>query len=430
MTHTPAPSQSNTSEVEALCARRGSQWLTQESLNAHLAAALRLESVGLLLGAGASRDPVGGLTMKEVWKRFQSRCGSSLDWLRSERFIASEETVDVEKLIDELEITRLEWKRVGRPRKLAKLTRARGDLHRAVIDAALLQRSWWESPSSVDREGSPLSSHQKVLRKVTSARQPGQSSPWIFTTNYDIAVEWAAESIGLKVTNGFDGLHRRVFLPHNFDLGYRNVLARGEARFGTYNVYLAKLHGSLTWRAAADGTVEEVSASHRWREIEGFLAGNLDELDGILVYPSAAKYSQTVGFVFGELFRRFTEFLARPQTCLIANGYSFSDEHINRILASALQNPTLQLVLCIPRARREADELVVDDDDSWLKRLVGLELPQVTVVGGRPHACFGGLVKNLPDPAIYDEQAGEILEFIEKNRRLAGAPAAKPGGNA
>lgn len=424
-TLTPAPTPPSTSK--SICARRGSQWLTPEGLEAHLAAVLRLENVGVLLGAGASKGPLGGRTMAEVWERFQLKCGPSADWLRDEGFVAGQAEVDVEKLIDDLEITRLEWERVKRPLKLRQLTRARADVLRTVVLASLLQPAWWKKPSMVDMSCDELTSHRQFLRKLTAARQPGQPGPWIFTTNYDVAVEWAAETIGLKVTNGFAGLHRRVFSPHNFDLGYRNVLARGEARFGTYNVYLAKLHGSLTWSTATDTTVQEFPTAHLWPGIRRFLSGEVNDLAGNLVYPSAAKYLQTVGFVFGELFRRFTEFLARPQSCLITSGYSFSDEHLNRILASALQNPTLQLVLYIPEVRRENDSLVLDDCNDWSKRVVGLELPQVTIVGDSD-AYFGSLVNHLPDPVIYDEQTGRIHEMFKKNRDLFDSSTLDFGG--
>lgn len=368
--------------------------------------------------------------MAEVWSHFQSECRSSADWLRGEGFVDAKAGVDVEKLIDDLEITRLEWERVQRPRKLQQLTRARADVLRSVILASLLQRPWWELPSMVDMSCNQLTSHRQLLRKLTAARQPGQPGPWIFTTNYDVAVEWAAETIGLKVTNGFAGLHRRVFSPHNFDLGYRNVLARGEARFGTYNVYLAKLHGSLTWRIAKDATVEEFSTAYLWPHMRGFITGGVDDLAGNLVYPSAAKYMQTVGFVFGELFRRFTEFLARPQSCLITNGYSFADEHLNRIVASALQNPTLQLVLYLPEARREEDSLVLDDCNHWAQRLIGLELPQVTVVGGQTDAYFSAFVNHLPDPVIYDELTAQIHEIFKKNKELFDSSTPNSGGTA
>ena len=398
------------------CVRRGNQWLKQDDLEAHLAAVVRLENVGVLLGAGASMGVLGGKTIVDLWKDFTSSCHRSSDWLHNEGFVSAGANVNVEKLVDTLEITRLEWERVKRPRKLRELRRARADVRRSVVRGALLQPPWWESPSKVDISSNELASHRRLLHKLTAARQPGQPSPWVFTTNYDLAVEWAAETIGIKVTNGFDGLHRRVFSTHNFDLGYRNMLARGEARFGTYNIYLAKLHGSLTWQTATDETAEECSTAYLWPNIQRFLCEDTDDAPGYLVYPSATKYLQTVGFVFGELFRRFTEFLARPQSCLITSGYSFSDEHLNRILVSALQNPTLQLVVYVPEACCDGQDIDLRNCSDWVRRVVGLESPQVTIVGGGPNAYFSALVDHLPDPAIYDEQAARIREMIKQYR--------------
>ena len=250
MTPSPVNNLSTSAATESICARRGNQWLTKDDLEAHLAAVVRLENVGILLGAGASAGALGGVTMADLWTDFTKCFQSSTAWLRREGFISAGENVNVEKITDALEITRLEWKRVNRPRKLQELKRAHADVLRSVVRGSLLQQPWWEEPSMVDIKCEELASHRQLLQKLTAARQPGQPSPWVFTTNYDLAVEWAAETMGLKVTNGFDGLHRRVFSPHNFDLGYRNMLARGEARFGTYSIYIAKLHGSLTWQTA------------------------------------------------------------------------------------------------------------------------------------------------------------------------------------
>jgi hypothetical protein len=397
-----------------ICARRGSQWLSQDDLEAHLAAVIRLENVGVLLGAGGSMGPLGGMTMAGLWEYFEKNFPDSTSWLQEENFIQPGSNINVEELVDALEITRLEWERLDHPLKLKSLKKTRADLQRAVVHAALLHREWWKNPSSVDTSGDALGNHKRLLHKLTTARQPGQPSPWVFTTNYDLAVEWSAETIGLKVTNGFDGLHRRVFSPHNFDLGYRNMLARGEARFGVYSIYVAKLHGSLSWRTDQNGTVEEHSTGFLWPQIDRFLAGDTDDSPNQLVYPSAAKYLQTVGFVLGELFRRFTEFLARPQSCLITNGYSFSDEHLNRILVSALQNPTLQLVVYLPEAVRDGDKLDLSKCTEWVRRVVGLESPQVTIVGGGADAYLNSMVDHLPDPAIYDEQAAQIREMIKQ----------------
>lgn len=393
-------------------ARRASRWLSAEELEAHVAAIIRLENVGVLLGAGASRD-VGGKMMKEVWEDFEKSYSASHQWLTEQKFVDKDATPNIERLADSLEIALLEWTRTDRRGEVDKLRTAQSDLWRALISGCLLNRAWWERPWDSMSAWEELVPHTALLQKLASARQPGQPSPWLFTTNYDLAIEIAAELIGLKVTNGFDGVHNRVFSPHNFDLGYRNVLARGEARFGTYNVYLAKLHGSLSWRSAEDGTYTEHPASYLWPEIQRFLGGETPELSSLPVFPSAAKYVQTVGFVLGELLRRFTEFLSRPQACLVTIGYSFSDEHLNRILLTALQNPTLQLVICLPEVVEENGQLNCDRCASWVKRVAALRSPQVTVVGG-DFARFSRFVEVLPDPVVYDEAAAKIKEALKE----------------
>lgn len=396
------------------CVRRGQQWLSEDDLRAHLAAVLRLENVGVLLGAGASMGPLGGRSMPALWTWFEQNYSESLAWLQAENFVTTGVSVNPEALADTLEIARLEWTR-ARDRRLGELDAVRADLQRAVIQAALLQAEWWEHPERIDKEPSKLLAHRQLIQKLTTARQPGQAAPWVFTTNYDLAPEWAAESLRLKLINGFDGLHRRVFSPHNFDLGWRNVLARGEARFGTYHCYLAKLHGSLTWHEDGEQVLESPTSA-RWPKLSEFLTEG-PALDGLLILPSVTKYDRTIGFVLGELFRRFAEFLGKPQTCLITNGYSFADEHVNRLLQSALQNPTLQLVVYLPEVDRKDSALDLSNCAPWAQRILALDLPQVTIVGGGPRAYFTSLATDLPDPAIYDDQAARVREMIRDLQR-------------
>lgn len=395
-----------------LCAQRGGQWLTSEDLRAHLAALLRLENLGVLLGSGASIGALGGKTIAGLWSDFETKYGSSKKWLEDNGFLSAA-AFNIEVLADDLEIAEREWRRAGNL-GLPELEKVRADLQRAVIEASLLQRSWWAG-AGVPIEAPELAAHRSLLQKLTAARQPGQPAPWVFTTNYDLAAEWAAETIGLKTVNGFDGLHRREFSSHNFDLGWRNVLARGEARFGTYHVYLAKLHGSLTWYRSSDDFILEASASSRWVELEPFLNGTSHSLPGLVVLPSTAKYDQTVGFVLGEMFRRFAEFLARPQASLFVSGYSFADDHLNRLLRSALQNPTLQLVVFLPEVSATPDKgLDMSAASKWARRLASLVSPQVTIVGGGKAAWFSEFVGLLPDPAIFDEHSMRIRNLLKE----------------
>ena len=288
-----------------ITAYRGGKPITDElELQAYLASLLRLENVGLLLGAGASCS-AGGQTMRTLWTSFLRDSPADAEWLLSQKFITEDERrlplppppalsagattastnpfitgltaslPNFEVLLDRLEIAILEWER-QESSEITRAQAARAALFRSVVNAAKLKEDWWTSPLGADL-AEELGAHRSILQKLTAARQPGQPAPWIFTTNYDLAIEWAAESVDLQVINGFLGVHSRRFSPQSFDLGFRNAQAKGEARFGVYNVYLAKLHGSLTWKEV-DHSLYEVPASEAWRDIDEFLTGFADKL--------------------------------------------------------------------------------------------------------------------------------------------------------
>lgn len=391
---------------------RGKTAFSDEKLRSHLRSLLRLDNVGVLLGSGASAGGLGGLTMKQLWVKFVERRPQSLQWLQVNAFLPSDRAFipNIEDLSDTLEIARAEWTRSGhtQTRELATVI---ADVQREVISAARLNEGCWSNPEQIINQPAELANHIAMLRKLCGSRQPAQPAPWVFTTNYDLAPEWAAEAIGLKYINGFDGLHYRAFAPHNFDLGYRNVLARGEARFGTYNFYLAKLHGSLTWLRRGDEIVEAPSQVIN-SQITQFIGGQ-SNVAPALVFPTGAKYQQTVGFLLGELFRRFTEFLSRPHTCIITCGYSFSDAHINRLLLTALQNPTLQLVIYAPETSVSGETLDSSGAAQWVQRLASLYLGQVTIVGGKEAAYFDRFSTDLPDPAVFDEDSEEARKSLQ-----------------
>lgn len=311
------------------------------------------------------------------------------------------ETPNIEALADALEIAIVEWTRQGSA-TATPAKNARAALLRAIVRASKLKDELWTS-TAADVMVDGLGSHRALLQKLTSARQPGQAPPWIFTTNYDLAIEWAAESIDMQVINGFLGVHNRRFSPQSFDLGFRNIQARGEARFGAYNIYLAKLHGSLTWKEV-DRDLFEVPAAQAWPDLNGFINGASQDL-GYRVLPRAAKYLQTVGYVLGELLRRFAEFMARPQAALIIAGYGFGDEHINRLIRSALLNPTLQVVIYLPEFTGDFQAAGLPPT---VRRLLALQNPRLTIVGGGSDAFLDKVVEHLPDPVIFDENLSEL----------------------
>ncbi|EPO0005252.1 SIR2 family protein [Vibrio alginolyticus] len=328
---------------------QGGGEIERRDLESHLSSLCQLENVGILLGAGASKS-AGGMVMKEIWLDFKARNEPKIPILRDKyKLIRQQEieanSVNIELLIDEV----LKNKNVidTWQQDSTELQDLLVELYRSVTKAALLVDS--DFPKLHVGEKEKFDKHKNLLEKLISNRQPGQAAPAIFTTNYDLAIEWSAEASGINLVNGFSGIHSRTFQPHSFDLGFRNVNAVGEARFGHYNMYLYKLHGSLTWYQDESGDVIECNSSKAYQDFINPLVGEGSFNDKQrLIYPGANKYHHTIGFVYGEMFRRFSEFLTKPQTTLFVNGYGFGDYHINRIILGALLNPSLHIVICYP----------------------------------------------------------------------------------
>lgn len=412
---------------------RGSRQLTSEEFLAHLALAIRLENVGVLLGAGASKG-VGGMVMSGVWALLEKEYADQIQFLRDNKFLAVGEPGNIELLLDQLEIACLDGERTGAD--LTKLKAARHALRKAVLRAAILDEKLWSEPDQAILNPK-LSDHIRLVSRLAGNRQPGQAAPWAFTTNYDLALEWSAEALGLHCVNGFSGTHDRAFRPSSFDLGLRNVQARGEARFGTYNLYLGKLHGSISWTASRSGSVCELPSASIKPLVDRFIASDQpDDWPGFMIFPGASKFVQTTAFIYGEVIRRFTEFLSRPNACLVVNGYGFTDDHINRLIVSALQNPTLQLIIYLPEINRLGiyDTLAATGEairpNEQLKRLLLAQLPQVTVRGFGAGGFFDALANDLPEPAMLDEvsERARQLEVLLKqatNIQVSKKPAGK-----
>jgi hypothetical protein len=357
--------------------------------------------------------------MPEIWEAFLSDYPGAAEILQDEHFleqaagtssgqsqVPSAEDPNVEELIDKVAIAITDWqRRKPTSRKLKRLREAYQNLQKAVINAAILDPELW---TDSDLELRSLDGHTRFLQRLVASRQPGQASPWVFTTNYDLGFEWAAERAGIRYITGFRGVHRRLFAPQAFDIGSINTKARGEARFASNDFYLAKLHGSLSWRRERDD-VRELSCREAWGALRNLREPPIDITDSFVVFPSATKYVQTIGYLYGELFRRFSDFLMLPQSVLLITGYSFRDQHINRLLLSALSNPTLHMIVFYPEFTGEDQGTI---PNRLVRTLVKSESPRVTLVGGGQEAYFDKVVELLPDPAIFDMKEREMRHYF------------------
>lgn len=401
---------------------QGGKVISEDDFRSHIYSLCQLDNVGVLLGAGASVG-CGGNTMKQVWQSFKNQYPELLGLLISKYFLVEQEAsdddiVNVELLIDEVTKFISVAKTRHNDDEYQEISMILNSLYREVTKAALLTGDEFK----VKNQGKKVQfkSHKELISKLISNRQPGQSAPSLFTTNYDLALEWSAEDLGIQLFNGFSGLHTRQFYPQNFDLAFRNVNAKGEARFGHYHAYLYKLHGSLTWYQDDCLTVNEVSASQAYDNyLQNIINGEGFSYGQHLIYPGANKYSHTIGFVYGEMFRRFGEFLSKPQTALFINGFGFGDYHINRIILGALLNPSFHIVVYYPELQSAIDNVARGDGSESEKAVVNLKnmtFNQLTIVGGGANAYFESFVKHLPYPVLFprDNTVDDLVEAITK----------------
>ena len=191
-----------------------------------------------------------------------------------------------------------------------------------------------------------IATYRTLVRKLLT-RPLNLKRVNIFTLNYDTLVEQASDATGVVLLDGFVGTQRRVFRPESYeqDLYFPAETTEGHVHRFDRVLHLYKLHGSITW------TGHEPSIDDPY----GIRSSVFDPSgrQPILIYPTPAKYGETLGLPYSELFRRFASALVRPQSVLFVVGYGFGDEHVNSIIRQALAVPSFTIVIVDPRPKSD-----------------------------------------------------------------------------
>lgn len=218
----------------------------------------------------------------------------------------------------------------------------------------------------------------------------------LFTTNYDRFIEAGADAAGLRLMDRFVGTLAPVFRASRLDvdLHYNPPGIRGEPRYLEGIARFTKLHGSVDW-LATDGSIRRIGLPFGAKDVAPFLsAPSLTGLDAssLMIYPNAAKDRETTSYPYVELFRDFAASICRPNSTVVCYGYSFGDEHINRVIEDMLTIPSAHLVVIsfddplgrimatYERLGRPAqDTLLIGDHLGDLKALVDHYLPKPAI---------------------------------------------------
>jgi hypothetical protein len=225
-----------------------------------------------------------------------------------------------------------------------------------------------ETSSFAARSAADIPPHLSFLAKLV-ARDSNLGRAHLFTLNYDTLFEQAMETLGIQYFDGFTGRADARFDPsiYGLDIYYPGEVSEGRVRRFDKFIHFYKLHGSIHWQVRAD----EMRARHpdlqRFKgylstddpaEKARWLARHKGSISVIGILPTANKFVQTLAMPFAHLFRLFQIRLASPQTFLLVLGYGFGDDHVTRIIETALMNPSLVMLVVEPNPYSETIERI------------------------------------------------------------------------
>lgn len=319
--------------------------LTLDELRSKLAQDLQVDHLNFLLGAGCSSymeknekdehwEEKSIPTMRELFERF---CEKKPDFhigpLKSMECFDS----NLEKMIESMQAVQVVDNTINQgliesnakidDRIDSKITEVqnficeqiksgmvRQDIHGEITDSPVLQL------------------YEEFYQKI--AQRSRENPINIFTTNYDLFNEMALDNLGFPYNNGFTGTYRRKFNPLSYHYMYVENLNLHDVMWQKVSNFfnLVKIHGSISWV----------------REGEKIIEKNYDDIkseETVMIYPTPLKDRSTLMVPYSDLFRMMENQLALRNSLLIVIGYSFSDDHINRVIFNGFQSPSFRLVV-------------------------------------------------------------------------------------
>ncbi len=223
--------------------------------------------------------------------------------------------------------------------------------------------------------------YKTFYSKITQKSRKAPIS--VFTTNYDLFNEMALDELGFPYNNGFSGTYRRKFNPISYNYLYvenmnlhKDVWERVASYFN-----LVKLHGSISW-VNRDNEIWE----HDYKEIKS------DET--VMIYPTPLKDRSTLMVPYSDLFRTMENRIVQKNSALVVLGYSFSDEHINRVILNGLSVPSFRLV--------------VFGQGNNIERLINLGDPRITVINSEDKVHYFKNYVNTILPSVHPDVEEEL----------------------
>jgi hypothetical protein len=318
-----------------------------------------------------------------------------------------------------------------------------------------------------------LRDYVRFLRKLLT-RPHTSTRVQLFTTNVDLLFEEAFSALGVQARDGFVGTHpAQIRLEaQDHDLFYPSSATSGKVRRVDRVLHFHKLHGSIDWLRQKPSATNPYgvlrrdislikAAMHQPEHFDGELNFHREPLDGeddawrvednLMIYPTPEKYGETLSFPYTTLLREFHRQITQPQTVLFTLGYSFNDDHINRLIYQALAQPSFHLVVVDPaccgswypvddavwqalrKKQRSKDGESFEPDDlsdatfevarepanppqrNWetVAELAQASSAAVTLIGGH-FGAFDGFSKYVLSDLVEDQYREEIVNRLKR----------------
>ena len=348
--------------------------ITEEALQTEIAQYLQIDNLSFLIGAGCSSNKVDGEEtgipgMEALYDDFFDK-NPKLSILKTE--MKGKFDKNLEKLLEVM----------GAVQIVNSISTIDNDIDNKISQVQSFIRKRIQSGLN----GQVVKDIYKGF--YTKITQRSRKTPVsIFTTNYDLFNEIALDELGFPYNNGFTGTYRRKFNPISYNYMYvdnmnlnRDVWERVSTFFN-----LIKLHGSISWVRKHDEIWEQDY-------------NDIQDNETVMIYPTPLKDRTTLMTPYSDLFRVMENKIVQRNSALIVLGYSFSDDHINRVILNGLAVPSFRLIIFgrgqnISKLISLGDSriTVVNSDDKiqYFKNFVEKVLPSI-------HPDVEEVLKKLP----------------------------------
>jgi hypothetical protein len=285
---------------------------------------LQIENLNILIGAGCSSNIVDG----------EEKAIPTMDRMAKEFYEKNQEILDVdvkgEKIGDDIAVkTNLETlvSRLISIGNAFESERASMEKIKEAVNKFILEKV--TKPPCKELLHVYMEFYTRIEKKMREVPVN------VYTTNYDLYNENALDELGVMYNNGFLGSTKRRFNPNSYNYVLVENLNLSKSSWRSVNnfINLYKLHGSINWVKDGDDIIE--------KECDHSKGG----FGSMMIYPTPQKDQSTLMTPYSDLFRVMQNNLMKNNSVLITLGYSFSDDHINRIIFNALSVSDFRLII-------------------------------------------------------------------------------------